>query len=138
MYKRSLGSFCNIYIWWKAYKIDFAKHIHRLVSFCFVCCFSSFIVTHIPYVCYKLFKKFVFASLFHSFIHSFTLFLLHSPVYFFFFSGFSRRIFCIKQNGIFLALEEKIHSSTFISFLIHRPSIFNRNSPFFANLINLC
>lgn len=130
--------FCNIYDGRRVKSIS--RNIY-IDLFRFVCYFFFYCYTH-PYVCYKLFKKFVFASLsiIHSFIHSFT----HSLSFFFtrpfisFFSGFSRRIFCIKQNGIFLALEEKIHSSTFISFLIHRPSIFNRNRPLFANLINLC
>lgn len=84
------------------------------LSVCFFFPFCFFIVTH-PYACYELFKKFALALslvLLHS-LRPFSLFLSLS-----FFSGFSRWFFRTKQNGIFLALEEKIHSSTFISFLI--------------------
>lgn len=81
----------------------------------FICLFFflfCFIVTH-PYACYELFKKFALAL--HSSRSFFSLAIYVRSLSFF--SGFFRWFFRTKQNGIFLALEEKIHSSTFISFL---------------------
>lgn len=77
--------------------------------------FCFFIVTH-PYACYELFKKFSLALLplvRSSSLATFALSLSFSLFFLDFFAGFFRT----KQNGIFLALEEKIHSSTFISLI---------------------
>lgn len=93
--------------------LDFAGHIHRLCIILLCLLLSFFIVIH-PYACYKLFKKFVFSLSLSLSRTSLPSVLLRSPFVRLFFSGFFNRFFRTKQNGIFLALEEKIHSSTFI------------------------